>query len=69
MQTPAPEGSSKIKWIIIGSCASALVLFFIFSGIRKKNAEAQKTHQITAREVVQTGLQIEGEPQAAIGIR
>ena len=46
-KTPAPEGSSKIKWIIIGSCASALVLFFIFSGIRKKNAEAQKTHLIS----------------------
>ena len=46
-KTPAPEGSSKIKWIIIGSCASAIVLFFILSGIRKKNAEAQKTHLIS----------------------
>ena len=46
-KTQAPEGSSKIKWIIIGSCASAIVLFFILSGIRKKNAEAQKTHLIS----------------------
>jgi len=45
-KTAAPEGNSKIKWIIIGSCASAIVLFLIFSGIRKKNAEAQKTHLI-----------------------
>jgi hypothetical protein len=45
-KTSAPEGSSKIKWLIIGSCASAIVLFFIFSTVRKKNAEAQKTHLI-----------------------
>lgn len=45
-KTAAPGGNSKIKWIIIGSCASAIVLFLIFSGIRKKNAEAQKTHLI-----------------------
>ena len=46
-KSSTPEGNSKIKWIIIGSCASAIVLFFIFSGIRKKNAEAQKTHLIS----------------------
>lgn len=46
-KTSAPEGNSKIKWIIIGSCASAIVLFFIVSGIRKKSAEAQKTHLIS----------------------
>ena len=40
------EGNGKIKWIIIGSCASAIVLSFIITGIRKKSAEAQKTHLI-----------------------
>ena len=46
-KTSAPEGNKKVRWIIISSCASAIVLFLIFSVIRKKNAEAQKTHLIT----------------------
>lgn len=45
-KTSAPEGNKNVRWIIISSCASAIVLFLIFSGIRKKNAEAQKTHLI-----------------------
>jgi tRNA A-37 threonylcarbamoyl transferase component Bud32 len=50
------EGKSKIKWIIIGSCASAVILSFIITGIRKKSAEAQKTHLIAlASAEVPTG--------------
>lgn len=45
-KTSAPEGNKNVRWIIISSCASAIVLFLIFSGISKKNAEAQKTHLI-----------------------
>lgn len=39
-------GSGKLKWIIIASCGSAILLFIILNGIRSGKAETQKAHLI-----------------------
>lgn len=39
--------NSKLKWILFGSCASAILLFLIFSTVRKKNADAKKVRIVS----------------------
>ncbi len=77
-KSPAPRENSRIKWLIIGSCASAIVLFFIFSSVRKKNAEAQRAHLIAlasaefptgTRADVTLAVKILGDPDSSPSLK